>query len=78
MVSERVLRSVTLAVCTTAALALAAPPAAAQPCPELVGRWPYGTPRALAVSGTTAYLGSGTALPSSTCPTRHTRPGAAT
>jgi hypothetical protein len=38
------------------------PSAPAQDCPELVGRWPYGQAGAVAVSGTFAYLGSGTVL----------------
>jgi hypothetical protein len=33
-----------------------------QDCPDLVGRWPYGPTYAVAVSGTTAYVGSGAAL----------------
>lgn len=37
-------------------------PAAAQDCPELLGRWPYGQATAVAVSGDTAFVGSGTAL----------------
>ena len=40
----------------------AASPATAQGCPELLGRWPLGPARTVAVSGTTAYVGSGTAL----------------
>ena len=34
----------------------------AQDCPELVGRWPYGPTRAVAVDGDYAYFGSGTVL----------------
>jgi hypothetical protein len=41
--------------------ALAAP-AVAEDCPELVGSWPLGDAHAVAVSGTTVYLGSGSAL----------------
>jgi hypothetical protein len=37
-------------------------PARAAECPELVGRWPYGRTNAVAVSGSFAYFGSGTAL----------------
>jgi len=37
-------------------------PVAAQDCPQLLGRWPYGTARAVAVSGSLAFVGSGTAL----------------
>ena len=43
-------------------LALAAVPAPAQDCPELVGRWPYGPSFAVAVSGDFAYFGSGTMM----------------
>ena len=38
------------------------PPALAQDCPELVGRWPYGLAYAVAVSGSHAFFGSGTVL----------------
>ena len=38
------------------------PPAAAQECPELVGRWPYGSAYAVVVDGDYAYFGSGTTL----------------
>ena len=31
-------------------------------CPELLGRWPYGESRAVAVSGGYAYFSSGTTL----------------
>ncbi len=37
-------------------------PVAAQDCPQLLGRWPYGTARAVAVSGSLAFVGSGTTL----------------
>jgi hypothetical protein len=43
-------------------VALAAEPVAAQDCPELVGRWPYGPSYAVAASGDYAYFGSGTVL----------------
>ncbi|MEN8164777.1 MAG: hypothetical protein ABFS37_11665, partial [Acidobacteriota bacterium] len=41
---------------------LCTPPAFAQDCPELVGRWPYGRADAVAVSGDYAFFGSGTVL----------------
>ena len=37
-------------------------PAAAQGCPELVGRWPYGTAMTTTIFGDFAYLSSGTSL----------------
>ena len=37
-------------------------PAAAQGCPELLGRWPFGPATTVAVSGSFAYVGSGAAL----------------
>jgi len=37
-------------------------PAFAQGCPELVGRWPFGPPYAVAISGDYVYFGSGTVL----------------
>ena len=45
-----------------AVLAFAAMNVVGQDCPELVGRWPFGPARAVAVSGDYAYLGSGAAL----------------
>jgi hypothetical protein len=48
-------------VCSAATLMLVLP-AAAQGCPELLGRWPYGTARAVAVSGSLAFVGSGTTV----------------
>ncbi len=37
-------------------------PVAAQDCPELLGRWPYGPAGAVAVSGDKAFVSSGTTL----------------
>ncbi|HQN97480.1 MAG TPA: hypothetical protein PLM61_13970 [Thermoanaerobaculales bacterium] len=37
-------------------------PAAAQDCPQLLGRWPYGTASAVAVAGSLAFVDSGTVL----------------
>ncbi len=45
-----------------AVLVLCVPPAAAQDCPELLGRWPYGPASAVAVSGSLAFVGSGTTM----------------
>lgn len=47
---------------TLALIMMAALPVDAQGCPELLGRWPYGPARTVAVSGSIAYVGSGTAL----------------
>ncbi len=51
-----------LALSSSAVLALCIQPAAAQGCPELLGLWPYGTAQAVAVSGSIAYVNSGTVL----------------
>ncbi len=37
-------------------------PASAQDCPEVVGRWPYGSAYAGAISGNLVYFGNGTVL----------------
>ena len=51
-----------LAAVLVAAVLLITAPALAKDCPEPVGRWPYGPAYAVAVSGSYAYLGSGTVL----------------
>ena len=38
------------------------PTTLAMDCPDLVGRWPYGSASGVAVSGDFAYFGSGTVL----------------
>jgi len=53
---------VVLALIIGAVLVLSSLPAAAQSCPELLGRWPYGPASAVAVDGNLAYVGSGTVL----------------
>ena len=53
--------SQTVALVVISILVLASP-ALAGDCPELAGRWPYGPAYTVAVSGTTAYLGSGAVL----------------
>ena len=45
-----------------AVLAFAAMNVVGQDCPELVGRWPFGPARAVAVSGDYAYFSSGAVL----------------
>ncbi|MEX1309107.1 MAG: hypothetical protein AB1Z65_01685, partial [Candidatus Sulfomarinibacteraceae bacterium] len=50
------------AVVIGAVIVLCVPPAAAQTCPELLGRWPYGPAYEVAVAGSTAYVGSGPTL----------------
>jgi hypothetical protein len=50
-----------LAALVIAGLALV-PPALAQDCPELAGRWPYGPAYSVAVFGSHAFFGSGTVL----------------
>ncbi len=56
------LRTRRLALFSSAVLVLCVLPASAQGCPELLGLWPYGPASVVAVSGTTAYVGSGPAL----------------
>ncbi|MFC2172131.1 LVIVD repeat-containing protein [Acidobacteriota bacterium] len=50
-----------LSICTLAVIA-AAVPVAAQTCPELVGRWPYGPVMAVAMEGNLVYYGNGAAV----------------
>lgn len=54
-----------IVVCVTCLVGwsgLYTPPASAQDCPELVGRWPYGRPDAVGVFDEHAYFGSGMVL----------------
>ena len=45
-----------------AVFVLSSQPAAAQSCPDLLGLWPYGPAKTVAISGDRAYVGSGAAL----------------
>ncbi|HOC41751.1 MAG TPA: hypothetical protein PKJ99_01935 [Thermoanaerobaculales bacterium] len=49
-------------IALAAGFAVAVAPVAAQGCPELIGRWPYGPTAAVAASADLAYLGSGSTL----------------
>jgi len=41
---------------------LTSPPASGRECMELTGQWPFGPASAVALAGSRAYLGSGSAL----------------
>ncbi len=56
---QRVAHVVALVVITVCVLAM---PVFAQDCPRLLGRWPYGPASAVAVSGSLAFVGSGTTM----------------
>ncbi|HQP43743.1 MAG TPA: hypothetical protein PLV66_08710, partial [Thermoanaerobaculales bacterium] len=56
------LGSESLIIALAAGFAVAVAPVAAQGCPELIGRWPYGPTAAVAASADLAYLGSGSTL----------------
>jgi hypothetical protein len=50
------------ALVSSAIMLMTVLPVAAQDCPQLLGRWPFGTARAVAVSGSLALVGSGTTM----------------
>jgi hypothetical protein len=56
---QRVAHVVALVVITVCVFAM---PVFAQDCPQLLGRWPYGPASAVAVSGSLAFVGSGTTM----------------